>query len=128
MNPMSLLMLLGVPASEEVQRMANGDPIHGTLSARRLGDSGAHFEAVVDAPIVSVNQVRDVIAQLQAQQAQQMEQMQQAQQQRMQQMQQMQAAARRAQQQRGVGMMMPPVPSSPDQLPEPNFQLRPPSH
>lgn len=122
LNPMAVLMLLGVPATEEIARQAGGEPIDGALTSRRSGDSGGRFELQVDAPVQSVNQVRDVVAALQAQQAQMMQQ-QQAQMQQMQQ--QMQAAQRRAQQ----GAQRPqlpslPVPESPDQLPEPNFQLQ----
>jgi hypothetical protein len=122
LNPMAVLMLLGVPASEEIARQAGGEPIDGTLVARRAGDSGARYELQIDAPVQSVNQVRDVVAAIQAQQAQMMQQ----QQARMQQMQQMQQQARRAPGPgaRGPAMPVPPVPDSPDQLPEPNFQLR----
>ncbi len=124
LSPMALLMLLGVPATEEIQRQASGEPMDGTLTARRVGDSGARFELSIDAPIVSLNQARDIVAQLQAQQAQAMQQQQEAQQRAMQAMQ----AARRqgGPGPRGPGLMVPPTPSSPDQLPEPDFQLRPP--
>ncbi|MFO0650605.1 MAG: hypothetical protein U0326_30565 [Polyangiales bacterium] len=124
LSPMALLMLLGVPATEEIQRQASGEPMDGTLTARRVGDAGAHFELSIDAPIVSLNQARDIVAQLQAQQAQAMQQQQEAQQRAMQAMQ----AARRqgGPGPRGPGLMVPPTPSSPDQLPEPDFQLRPP--
>ncbi|MFO0646688.1 MAG: hypothetical protein U0326_10655 [Polyangiales bacterium] len=73
---------------------------------------------------MSLNQARDIVAQLQAQQAQAMQQQQEAQQRAMQAMQ----AARRqgGPGPRGPGLMVPPTPSSPDQLPEPDFQLRPP--
>ncbi|MFO0608154.1 MAG: hypothetical protein U0324_33625 [Polyangiales bacterium] len=122
LNPMAVLMLLGVPASEDIARQAGGEPIDGTLTARRAGDAGGRFELQVDAPVQSVNQVRDVVAAIQAQQAQMMQQ-QQAQMEQMQR--QMQAQARRAPQ----GPQRPqlpqlPVPESPDQLPDPNFQLR----
>ncbi len=125
LSPMALLMLLGVPATEEIQRQASGEPMDGTLTARRVGDAGARFELRVDAPIVSLNQARDIVAQLQAQQAQAMQQAQEAQQRAMQAAQ----AARRAGARRGgaaPGMML-PTPSSPVQLPEPDFQLRPPT-
>jgi len=121
LNPMALLMLLGVPANEDIARQAGGDPLDGALTARRLGDAGARFELQVDAPVQSINQVRDVVAAIQAQQAQMLQQ----QQAQLQQMQRAQAQARRMPQ----GAMRPqlpalPVPESPEQLPEPNFQLR----
>ena len=130
LSPMAFLMLLGVPASEEIQRQANGEPMNGTLTARRVGDAGARFELQVDAPIVSLNQAREVVGQIQAQQQQAMQQQEEAQQRAMQAA---QAAQRRGPGGRpggpggpGGGLMMPPPPSSPDQLPEPDFQLRPP--
>lgn len=121
LSPMALLMLLGVPATQEIQAQAAGEPIDGALTARRVGDAGAHFELRVDAPIVSLNRAREVVATLQAQQAQSMQQAQEAQQRAMQQA---QAAARRAQQgaRANPGMVL-PTPSSPDELPAPNFQL-----
>jgi hypothetical protein len=130
LGPLGLLMLMGVPATEDIRTAANGDPMDGTLTARRVGDAGGHFELRIDAPIASVNQTRDVLAQIQAQQQRQM---QEAQQQQMQMQQQMQQAQRQMlQQQAGArrgpanpGALM-PTPMSPDQLPEPNFQLRPP--
>lgn len=116
LTPTSLLSFLGVPADSGAP--TSDDPIHGTLSSRRVGDDGAHFDLVVDASIPAINAVRDLYMMIQQQQAQMMEQ------------------ARRAAAQQGGpggpgGMIrrrgpMGPVPTSPDQLPEADFQLRPP--
>ncbi len=116
----ALLGLLGVPAGDPTQ---GSDPVDGVLTSRRVGDAGGHFDLRLDAPIATVNHVRDTVAQLQAQAAEMQQRTQAARQQGMQQAQQAQQAARRMQ--RGGGMML-PTPTSPDQLPEPNFQLRPP--
>ena len=111
LSPAAIIALLGAPPPADANTT---DAIAGTLQAQRAGDTGARFTLSVDAPALAVNQVRDILAQLQAQQAQMMQQMQRAQQQAI-------AAQRRAQQ--GGGMGMPP---SAAQLPEPDFQLRPP--
>jgi hypothetical protein len=86
-----------------------------------VSDDGAHFDLSVDASIPAINAVRDLYMMIQQQQQQMMEQ------------------ARRAAQQGGApgapggpGMVrrrgpMMPVPTSPDQLPEPDFQLRGPA-
>lgn len=114
LTPTALLSFLGVPADSGAP--TSDDPIHGTLSSRRVGDDGAHFDLVVDASIPAVNAVRDLYMMIQQQQAQMMEQ-----------------ARRAASQQGGAGgpggmvrrrVPMGPVPTSPDQLPEPDFQLR----
>ena len=116
LTPTSLLSFLGVPADSGAP--TSDDPIHGTLTSRRVGDDGAHFDLVVDASIPAINAVRDLYMMIQQQQQQMMEQ-----------------ARRAAAQQGGAGgpgaMVrrrgpVGPVPTSPDQLPEADFQLRPP--
>lgn len=117
LTPTALLSFLGVPADSGAP--TSDDPIHGTLTTRRVGDDGAHFDLAVDAPIPAINAVRDLYMMIQQQQQQLMEQ-----------------ARRAAQQGGGPGagpqpvrrqVAVPRVPMSPDQLPEPNFQLRGPS-
>jgi hypothetical protein len=119
LTPTSLLSFLGVPTDSGAP--TSDDPIHGTLTSRRVSDDGAHFDLSVDASIPAINAVRALYMMIQQQQQQMMEQ------------------ARRAAQQGGApgapggpGMVrrrgpMMPVPTSPDQLPEPDFQLRGPA-
>jgi hypothetical protein len=117
-TPTALLSFLGVPADSGAP--TSDEPIHGVLTTRRVGDDGAHFDLVVDAAIPAINAVRDLWMMIQQQQQQMMEQ------------------ARRAAMQGAQGgpggpggpggmvrrrVPMGPVPTSPDQLPEPNFQL-----
>ena len=120
LTPAALFAMIGVPPNAGIP--AGNDPVHATLRARRLGDDGGHFEAEIEAPTTSVTQLLALYMLIQQQQAMMQERMRQAmvEQQRAAQ----QAAAARRQGGR-PGMML-PVPTSPDQLPEPNFQLRPP--
>lgn len=117
LTPTALLSFLGIPANSGAP--TSDDPIHGTLTTRRVGDDGAHFDLAVDASIPAINALRDLYMMIQQQQQQMMEQ-----------------ARRAAQQGGGPGAPQPqpqqvrrrvpmaPIPTSPDQLPEPNFQLR----
>lgn len=110
LTPEAILSLLGAPPSADANAT---DAVHGTLHATRVGDTGARFELAVDAPVVAVNNVRAQIDALRTQQEQAMRQMQEAQRQAA-------AAPRRGAQ---PGVRLPP---SAAQLPEPDFQLRPP--
>lgn len=103
-----VLSMLGAPAGTGTN---NGDPVEGTLTTRRVGDNGGHFDLSLDAPIVTVNNVRDTVAALQAQAMEQAQRQRQA-------MQQAQQAQRRAGPGGGGG--------GPLRLPEPNVQLQPP--
>ncbi len=117
LTPAGLGSLIGMPTSPDAP--LSNEAIVGTLSATRAGDDGGHFSAQIDAPIAAVNQVRDLYLRVQQSQAQAELQQRQA-----------MAAAQHAQQgshgPRGLGGLVAPAPSSPDELPEPNFQLHTP--
>lgn len=129
LSPAALGSILGIP--REGTEAPSNDPIRGTIQATRLGDSGARFVADADAPITAVNQVRDMIARVQAAQDEAAQRARQA-----------AAAARAAAQGHGPGPGGPGGPGRPGGrgqlvlpggpggggggLPDPDFQLRPP--
>jgi hypothetical protein len=120
LTPASLASLIGAPPDPEAP-LSTTDAIDGTLTAARAGDDGAHFVLDVRAPITAVGQLLGLVARIQQAQAQAEQDQRRA------------AAAARAQAQQGrrvpAGRPGGPSlwgPSSPEQLPEPNFQLRPP--
>lgn len=123
LSPAALGTILGIP--REAGQTPSNDPIRGTMQATRHGDSGATFVADFDAPITAVNQVRDMIARVQAAQEEAAQRARQA------------AAARQAAQNRGPGGPGGPgrpggprgqlvLPGGGGGLPDPDFQLRPP--
>ncbi|MBI5512932.1 MAG: hypothetical protein HY909_04145 [Deltaproteobacteria bacterium] len=122
LTPASFASLIGAPADPEAPLSAT-DAIDGTLTAARSGDDGAHFVLDLRAPITAVGQLLGLVGRIQQAQAQAEVEQRRA-----------QAAARAAQGPQGrrpggPGRPGGPSlwgPSSPEQLPEPNFQLRPP--
>lgn len=118
-TPASFPAVLGVPPQlAEAMTLSSTDAITGQISATRAGDSGARFEARVDAPITALNQIRELYGRLQEAQAQALQQMRQ----QMEAARRAQAAAQRRQQQQPSpgGGLQPPT----GYLPDPDFQLR----